>query len=374
MSTRPPRIATSEILDRMDFSILRYSLVWEDLDLLTQGLAIQPGESVLSVGSAGDNVLGLLLADPGHITAIDLSPAQQAWLALKLAALGGLSHADFVALLGFRPHADRAGLYRQVRAALALPHRTYWDQRPGLIAAGIAGTGRLERFFAEGRRQVLHAGLPAEALADFLDLDDQAAQVAFFDRWWGSPAFAEAFTQYYGRDNLARHGRDPVQFAYVTEDPGGFFYQRFRWVCTQLPVRGNPYLEAFLTGGYRDLTLAPAYLQPAHYPTLQARASRVQLVTQDLEGYLRRCPAGQYDKGNFSDLFEYLSPANARRLFRALARALRPGGRLAYWNLLVARQGSALVPSHLRYRPESAALYAQDRSWFYGDFRVEEVG
>ncbi|RMG58698.1 MAG: DUF3419 family protein [Bacteroidetes bacterium] len=50
---------------------------------------------------------------PARITPIDLSPAQQAWLGLKLAALNQLSHADFVALLGFRDTADRLALYRR---------------------------------------------------------------------------------------------------------------------------------------------------------------------------------------------------------------------------------------------------------------------
>ena len=68
----------SEIKNKMTFDILRYSVVWEDIELLYRGLEVTPNDSILSITSAGDNVLNLLLKEPKSITAIDLNATQNA--------------------------------------------------------------------------------------------------------------------------------------------------------------------------------------------------------------------------------------------------------------------------------------------------------
>jgi S-adenosylmethionine-diacylglycerol 3-amino-3-carboxypropyl transferase len=58
----------------------------------------------------------------------------------------------------------------------------------------------------------------------------------------------------------------------------------------------------------------------------------------------------------------------------ALARALRPGGRLAFWNLLVPRASPpSLRPPYRPLEELAAELWARDRSYFYQAFHVEEV-
>src|ERR1041384_7536931 len=84
---RPRRAAVrSEAAERADFSAIRYAQVWEDADVLIEGLAIQPGDVCVSIASAGDNALALLTKDPSRVVALDLSPAQLACLELRVAA------------------------------------------------------------------------------------------------------------------------------------------------------------------------------------------------------------------------------------------------------------------------------------------------
>ena len=49
-----------------DFSIIRYAQCWEDADVLLAGLAVQPGDVCLSIGSGGENSLSLLTRDPAR--------------------------------------------------------------------------------------------------------------------------------------------------------------------------------------------------------------------------------------------------------------------------------------------------------------------
>ncbi|MBI3747787.1 MAG: DUF3419 family protein, partial [Chloroflexi bacterium] len=66
---------------------LLYGACWEDLEIARAALRIPGGGLVVAIGSAGDNVIGLLLDDPGRVLAVDLNPAQTALIDLKLAAL-----------------------------------------------------------------------------------------------------------------------------------------------------------------------------------------------------------------------------------------------------------------------------------------------
>ena len=63
----------SRIEKHAAFDFIRYANCWEDADVLTQALALHaPQGRVLSIGSAGDNVLALLTLAPKQIVAIDL--------------------------------------------------------------------------------------------------------------------------------------------------------------------------------------------------------------------------------------------------------------------------------------------------------------
>ena len=362
----------SEIARAMPFDQLRYASVWEDVGLLRAALAVGPADDVLSVTSGGDNVLGLLLDAPRSLTAVDINPCQSALLHLKLAALQALGHAEFVALLGVRPCADRWALYRTCRPLLPPDARRFWDEQRAAIDAGIDGQGRLERYFAGWRETLLFPALPPDAVAALFELDSLEAQAEAFHRF-ATPAFEARFRWYFGQAMMARHGRDPAQFAHVEQDAGLHFWRRFTYACTQLPLKGNAYLERFMTGGVADLSRAHPYLRPDGFDRLRLLSDRVEVVTAELEQVVSGAP-GRFSAVNLSDVFEYASAAHTEQVLRALHGAMRPGGRLAYWSLLVDRARPASLDAHYRSHDARAhALWTQDRSWFYRRFHLEEA-
>jgi S-adenosylmethionine-diacylglycerol 3-amino-3-carboxypropyl transferase len=106
---------------------------------------------------------------------------------------------------------------------------------------------------------------------------------------------------------------------------------------------------------------------------VRALARRVEVVCEPLESYLSR-RVSAFDKAALSDAFEYLAAEECDAIFEQLARAIRVGGRLAYWNLLVPR--SCPPRLHDRVRPLerlSRALWRRDRAWFYSAFHVETI-
>lgn len=363
-----------EIADRMSFDTLRYAMVWEDIDLLYRGLQITPDDDVLSITSAGDNVLGLLLKNPRSITAIDLNPCQNALLELKLAAIQVLSYDDFLTLLGVRPGTDPLDLYAACLPLLPPYARHYWDANTAVLTQGIIRQGRLERYIRGWQEAVLHKVLtPAEVTSCFARNDPQA-QGSLFEQVFDNTPMQQAFQWYFGTHMMARHGRDAAQFAYVEIDAGMYFYQRFKYAFTHLPLRENFYLAYFMTGDFLDLEHVHPYLQRANFDLLKARVDRIQVVTASMESFLSSCADRTFSKANLSNMMEYLSPAHFATLLTQLHRVFRKGGRLAYWSLLVDRTRPAALNHRYRSHTNLAhQLWRQDRSWFYRSFHLEEV-
>ena len=264
-----------------------------------------------------------------------------------------------------------------MRPLLADDARRWWDAHPATLEAGIAGAGRLERYIGAFRDRL--PALVAPGTVDrVLACDDRRARRALVDGALCTPAFVAAFRAHFSRARMSAEGRSAAQFAHVGPvDVAGWFLARLRWALGELPVRGNPYVERFLRGGVRDLDAATPWLRPANHARLRALAPRVAVVTAPLDAWLAARPAAALGGAACSDLFEYLAPADADALFAALARALRPGARLAYWNLLVPRASPDALRAPrgpLRHLDRlSHALWRRDRAWFYGAFHVEEV-
>jgi S-adenosylmethionine-diacylglycerol 3-amino-3-carboxypropyl transferase len=94
-----------------------------------------------------------------------------------------------------------------------------------------------------------------------------------------------------------------------------------------------------------------------------------------VESCLGAAPDRCFDRFNLSDIFEYVSPAASERLFDDITRCARPGARIAYWNMMVARAcPPRLVP---RLQPQPALgdrLQRQALAFFYGALHVDQRG
>jgi S-adenosylmethionine-diacylglycerol 3-amino-3-carboxypropyl transferase len=366
------------VADRADFSGLRYALAWEDADVLVEGLAIRPGDRCLAIAASGDNALALLTADPAAVVAVDLSRAQLAALALRVAAFRTLDHGEVLDLLGVRAMdrpareaaAYRQGLYARLRPALDPDARRFWDARPADVAAGVAHAGRFERYLALFRRRVLPLVHRRATLATLLAPKTPDARVAFYRRRWNTPAWRLLFRAFFSPAVMGRLGRDPAFFAHA--DARGLaatLLRRAEDAVTRLDPAQNPYLRFILTGTYESVL--PLALRAEHFETIRARLGRLSWCHASLEavagGHAR------FDRFALSDVFEYVPASHHARLLEALSRVARPGARLACWNLLAdRRRPEALAHLWAPREAEAARLHARDGCFFYRRFVLED--
>ena len=110
------------------------------------------------------------------------------------------------------------------------------------------------------------------------------------------------------------------------------------------------------------------------FAPIRANLDRLEWHCCSLEDFLAAQEGLAIDRYNLSDIFEYMSPEAYQRLLERLVRAGRPGGRLAYWNLLAERRrpGELAEPA-ASADGACAALHAKDKAFFYSDFVLEEI-
>jgi S-adenosylmethionine-diacylglycerol 3-amino-3-carboxypropyl transferase len=378
MTTASPAAATeslpasSEAASRANFSLIRYAQCWEDADVLLEALDVRPGDTCLSIGSAGDNSLALLARQPERIVVIDLNPSQLACLELRVAAYRRLDHAGLLELIGSRPSQRRLDLYRACRELLSTPVRDFWDRQQDEIANGIGGAGKFERYFATFRNRVLPLVHSRDRVERLLVGGTHADREKFYREEWDTWRWRLMFRLFFSRFVMGRMGRDPSFFRYVKGKVSERILQRGKHALIELDPAGNPYLQWILTG--RHTTALPFSLRAENFEIIRDNLDRLEWRCEPLEGYLHSVKPGTFRAFNLSDIFEYISEVNYHGLLRLLIRAGQPSARLAYWNTLADRHRPESMADQLRSLDElSQRLHAQDKAFFYCAFFVEEI-
>jgi S-adenosylmethionine-diacylglycerol 3-amino-3-carboxypropyl transferase len=362
----------SEVASRANFELIRYAQVWEDADVLLEGLDVQPGDTCVSIASAGDNTLSLLTKDPARVIALDLSSAQLHCLALRVAAYQTLEHAELLELIGSTPSTRRLDLYARCRKALPTDARAFWDARLDLVRGGIGDAGKFERYFRIFRTFIVPLITSKTTLEWLMALDDRSERARVFDASFDTWRWRLLIGAFFSRRVLGWLGRDPSFFKYVSDSPSEHIKRRIRHALVELHPGKNPYLEWILTARHRRVL--PHALRPEHFETIRANLPRLTWHQASLETHLETLGPRSVDRCNLSDIFEYMSTENTNALLERLATAGRTGGRLAYWNLLAPRSRPENMAHLLRpLEDEAARLHLKDKAFFYSRFVLEEI-
>jgi S-adenosylmethionine-diacylglycerol 3-amino-3-carboxypropyl transferase len=352
--------------------ILRYGQCWEDAEVMLDALDVRPGDTCLSIASAGDNTLALLLRDPGRVIALDYSHAQLAALELRVAAFRELSHPELLELMGSRPSARRSALYNRCRPGLGTAARDFWDARPADIARGIAGAGKFERYLAFFATRVLPLAHSRARVRRLLQAGLRDERERFWDTQWDTWRWRLLFRIFFSRAVLGRLGRDEAFFDHVDGPVANRLRRVARRAMVETDPEENPYVQWILAG--RHLGALPYALQPESWKKIRRNLDRLEWRCESLESFSERAAPRSIDRFNLSDVFEYVGLDAYHGLLERLATVGRPGGRLVYWNLLAPRQRPAALANRLRPLDAVARdLRTRDRVPFYSTLVVEEI-
>jgi S-adenosylmethionine-diacylglycerol 3-amino-3-carboxypropyl transferase len=366
-----PREVSRAIVPGRNERVL-YGQVWEDADILLDALDVRPGQTCLSIASAGDNALALLSRAPARLVAIDRDAAQLRCLELRVAAYRSLGHSELLELIGSRPSRRRAALYARCRPLISRGAQYFWDARPNAIAAGVASAGRFETYFALFRKWILPLVHSKNTIEDLLKTRSAAERERFYDEQWNTWRWRLLFHAFFSRSVMGFLGRDRQAFTHVDGKVAAPILQRTRHALTALNPADNPYVHWILTGHHGDAL--PYALREENFDAIRSHLDRLEWCHQSLRAFLAVDRGIRFDRCNLSDVFEYVSLDEYETSLSQLTRVCRPGARLVYWNMLAPRTRPVSLAGVLHPAAERAArLHPQDRAFFYSRLVIEDV-
>lgn len=358
----------SEVSNKADFSLIKYSQCWEDTNLVLQALSIKESDICLSIAAAGDNTLSLLSKNPKKVIALDLNFCQIALLKLKVHAMQVLSYDEFVTLLGYDQSIEkRQALYLKIKNGLEPDVERYWTNNAYLIEKGIADSGRLESYFRIFRKGVLPLIHSENTITQLFSPKSRQKRAGFYENRWNSLRWKIIASLFFSRYSLQKLGRDKSFFQYADHSLSKQIacHLTDALVC-QEPWR-NPYLHWILSGRYDfEKNIVPYFLDRKNYALIKANLHKLEIKQDSLEGFLSSYSGPCIDAFNLSDIFEYMSENNFLNCLSLIVSKANNGARLAYFNMLAQRDAAGKDI-------EKCPLNLSNQTFFYSRFIAERI-
>ncbi len=367
-------------------SNLIYNATWEDPRIDRELLELGADSRVVTITSAGCNVLDYLLDGPEHIFAVDMNHRQNALLELKLALLTHVPFNDLFQMFGAGSHPRHEEVYLQVRPHLPAPTRAFWDRQIGMFdprslkksfyyhgTSGIAAWIMVKALF-QAKPQVRRL---AERLLDSLSLREQKEIYSHLEpEIWGR------ISSWLVRQPtlMAFLGVPRAQISLIEQSHQGgleaYVKDKLRHVMTEVPISDNYFWRVYLTGHY-TADCCPEYLRERNHLMLQCCATRVSTHTMSIAQFLKANP-GTYSHFILLDHQDWLAwndTEGLREEWELILSSSKPGTRIL---LRSASPNLDFIPAdirhHLRFHPElTRILHRQDRVGTYGSLHLAEV-
>jgi S-adenosylmethionine-diacylglycerol 3-amino-3-carboxypropyl transferase len=376
-----------EYLFTLAFKGLVYPQIWEDPAVDMEALAITPESRVVTIASGGCNVLSYLIADPAHITAIDLSLAHVALNRLKLTAVRRLpTWQVFYRFFGEADtQANVAAYWRFLEPHLDAQSRSYWEgrnlfgrRRISNFSRNIYHCGLLGHFIGLGH---LVARLHGVDLRQILNARSLAEQRAFFETSL-APLFDKPLVRWATGQRLSLYGLGipPAQYAALgagAPNMAAVLRDRVERLSCDFSIDDNYFAWQAFGRSYSNNESGPLppYLKQEHFAAIRARADRVEVLNRSFTEHLRSQPDRSLDRYILLDAQDWMSDQQLNDLWREITRTARPGARVIFRtaaepSLLPGRVDEAVLARWHYEAARSRDLTRRDRSAIYGGFHL----
>lgn len=363
---------SKEIQDRAKFNVIRYANCWEDVDLLLEGLNISENSKCISIASAGDNSLSLLVKNPEVVYAVDLSTPQIACSELKKNAIKYLDYKTFLEFLGFKNSDKRLEIYKSIEQYLSIESKYYFSQNLQIIQDGIIHNGKFEKYFKYFAKYIMPLVHNQKNLTELFLPKSVEAQKIFYNTTWDNWRFKMLFKIFFNKFMMGRLGRDKEFFKYVDVVAiSKYIKQRADNALTTIPTWNNPYVNYILLNNF-DYAL-PHFAREENFKIVKQNIDKLHIKKGTINDVAAEVGI-KFDAFNLSDIFEYMGEDVFKKVASDLIEVSNKNARFAYWNMLVPRRVSEILPDKVRLLEDlSKDLYKKDKAFFYNNFFIDEV-
>jgi S-adenosylmethionine-diacylglycerol 3-amino-3-carboxypropyl transferase len=361
---------------------LVYNQCWEDPAVDRQALRLTPADRVLVITSAGCNALDYAL-EGARVLAVDVNPRQNHLLELKRAGIRALDFESFFTLFGEGGSGRAREIYGELRPALALPAREFWDREIRLFepAFGRGGSfyyrGTTGLFALAMRGYIDRVARLRDAIEGLLEARTIEAQLGLYRAEVRPRLLGERLLRVVGSPGvLSLLGVPGPQRQMVHASAGGFagfLRDCLDHVMSVALLRENYFWSVYLNGRYERLR-CPEYLKPENFARLKAGlVERIETFT----GTVTECLGQSQQPFTAYVLLDHMDwlvrePNLLAEEWERIFATAGPGARVIF------RSGGPderfLPVSVLRRlvfeRERAERLHRQDRVGTYGSFHI----
>ena len=364
-------LVKSEVQNFAKFNIIRYAQVWEDAEILIKALDIKRSDVVLSIASSGENALSLLINNPKHVYAIDLSQEQIMCCSLKLAAYKYLDYQECMELIGVFDSNRRKELYSKISSNLSENVLEYYYSHFDYIEKGIINCGKFEKYLTTFGLRVLPLVHSKKTIQSLLDKKSKEERYDFYDKVWNNRRWRLLFKIFFSRRVMGRLGRDEAFFRYVKVDVAESILSHTKYAITELDPSENSYLHYILNGRYDDVL--PLAYRKENFEIIKKNIDRITLHEETVENFVENPENEAVTKYNLSDIFEYMSDEQMIKIVAEIIANSPKGARIAYWNMLADKQAQKYFDNVINLDDLADELWHKDKAFFYSKFLVNEI-
>lgn len=364
-------LVKSEVEEYAKFDIIRYAQVWEDAEILIKALKINENDNILSIASAGENAISMLIKNPNKVYAIDLNKNQMVCIELKKVAYKFLDYDECMKLIGVFECSNRFEIYEKINEKLSENTRKYFDSNKEIIENGIINAGKFEHYFQIFGKKILPLIHSKKIRQELLEKKTEQERIEFYNKKWNNLRWKLLFRIFFSKTIMGKLGRDKAFFRYVNVNVPEHILQRTKYALTKLDTSQNSYLHYIINGKYKSVL--PLAYRKENFETIKNNIDKLILLTESVESFLERDDIDYISKYNLSDIFEYMDDSQMCKIFEKIFTKSTSGTRVAYWNMLADKRASKYF-ENLEYKEkESEELLKQDKAFFYSKFIIEEI-
>ncbi|MEO5644266.1 MAG: DUF3419 family protein [Bacteroidia bacterium] len=361
---------SDNLTTRVNFELIRYANCWEDADILLEGLEPKEGSKILSIASAGDNSFSLLAANPEMVVAVDINKIQLYLVALKKVCIKNLDREDVLNFLGFSASTERERLFHLLKSELSADAKNYWEKNIQLINAGLINQGKFEKYFQMFCNRILPWIHSKKTIDELFRNKTNDQQTSFYNEKWDTWRWRMLFRIFFSKYIMGKYGRDPEFLKEVEVSVSDYIYKKAGEHLQSQAAQENLFLHYNLKGNFG--ALLPHYLQPHNFKIIKSNINRLNIK----EGYAQDAigESGKFHCMNLSNIFEYMNKELFSETAQALTDGMEKNGRFAYWNLMVPRKISDILPGKVKHEQElSLVLMKKDKGFFYSRFIIDQI-
>lgn len=361
----------SEVEDYAKFDIIRYAQVWEDAEILIEALKVNENDNILSIASAGENALSLLIKNPNKVYAIDLNANQIACTEFKIVCYKYLEYQECMEAIGVFESKDRLEIYKKIENKLSVKTRRYFEENIDIIEKGIINAGKFENYFNIFSKKILPLIHNKKIRNELLQEKTKEERYEFYNNKWNNLRWKMLFRIFFSRTVMGKLGRDKAFFRYVNVNVAEHILERTKYAITELDTSKNSYLSYIINGKYNDVL--PVAYRKENFEKIKKNIDKIILLSETVETFIERDNVEYITKYNLSDIFEYMSDEQMCTIIEKIFIKSGPGSRIAYWNMLADKRASKYFDKLEYKEKESRELLNKDKAFFYSNFIIEEI-